>query len=110
MSQFIIPDSDSLSLLPLPTQTIGEAKLDDLPVLTEVVTDADTQQPRVLSPEEIQQLLHQLEAYIETKFTQKLGFHLEQLQRQAINHALDELKAELPELLLNAVNALIESR
>jgi len=102
------PGSDSSSKPSLATRTIGETTLDDLPTLTEVVAEADTH--RVLSAEEIQQLLHQLEAHIETLLTQKLGLHLEQLQRQAIDHALDELKAELPELLLSAVNTLIESR
>ena len=104
------PGSDSPSKPSLPTRTIGETTLNDLPMLTEVVAEADTHLPRVLSAEEIQQLLHQLEAHIETLFTQKLGLHLEQLQRQAIDQALDELKAELPELLRDALNAYLDSR
>lgn len=104
------PDSDSPSKQTLPAQTIGETTLDDLPTLTEVVAEADTHLPHVLSAEEIQQLLHQLEAHIETLFTQKLGLHLGQLQRLAIDQALDELKAELPELLRDALNAYLDSR
>lgn len=104
------PGSDSSSRPPVPTPTIGETTLNNLPMLTEVVAGADTHLPRVLSAEEIQQLLHQLEAHIETLFTQKLGLRLEQLQRQAIDQALDELKAELPELLRDALNAHLESR
>lgn len=104
------PGSDSPSKSSLPTRTIGETTLNNLPMLTEVAAEADTHLPRVLSAEEIQQLLHQLEAHIETLFTQKLGLHLEQLQRQAIDQALDELKAELPELLRDTLNALLESR
>ena len=104
------PDSDSPSKQTLPTRTIGETTLDDLPTLTEVVAEADTHLPHVLSAEEIQQLLHQLEAHIETLFTQKLGLQLGQLQRLAIDQALDELKAELPELLRDALNAYLDSR
>lgn len=104
------PGSDSPSKLSLPTPTMGETTLDSLPMLTEVVAEADTHLPRVLNAEEIHQLLHQLEAHIETLFTQKLGLHLEQLQRQAIDHALDELKAELPEMLRDALNARLEPR
>ena len=105
------PDSDSSSYPSWPTRTTDETILDDLPTLTEVVTDeADNHLPRVLSAEEIQQLLPQLEAYIETVFKQKLGLHLEQLQRQAIDQALDELKAELPELLREALNTHLDSR
>jgi hypothetical protein len=103
------PGSDSTSKPSLPALTISETTLNNLPILTEVVAEADNL-PRVLSAEEIQQLLHQLEAHIETLFTQKLGLHLGQLQRLAIDQALDELKAELPELLRDALNALLESR
>jgi hypothetical protein len=104
------PDRDTPAILSSPTRTISETTLDDLPTLTEVVAEADTHLPRVLNAEEIQQLLPQLEAHIETLFSQKLGLHLEQLQRQAIDQALDELKAELPELLRDALNTLLESR
>jgi hypothetical protein len=103
-------DSDSLSKPPLPTLTISETTLNSLPLLTEVAAEADTHLHRVLSAEEKQQLLYQLEVHIETLFTQKLGLHLEQLQRQAIDQALDELKAELPELLHDALNKYLETR
>ena len=51
-----------------------------------------------------------LEVRIETLFTQKLGMHLEQLQRQAIDRALDEIKAELPELLRDALDSYLDVR
>lgn len=79
-------------------------------MLTEIVAETDAHSSRVLSAEEIQQILHQLEAHIETLFTRKLGNHLEQLQRQAIDQALSELKSELPELLRNTLNAYLDSR
>jgi hypothetical protein len=94
----------------MPAQTIGEKTLDDLPILTEVVTEKVNPLPHVLSTEEIQLLLPQLEAHIQTLFTQKLGLRLEQLQRQAIEQAISELKAELPELLRNTLNAYLDSR
>jgi hypothetical protein len=104
------PGSDLPSKQSLPTRTIGETTLNNLPMLTEVAAEADTHLPRVLSAEEIQQLLHQLEAHIETLFTQKLGLHLEQLQRLAIEQAISELKTELPELLRDTLNAYLDSR
>lgn len=103
------PGSDSPSKPSLPARTIGETTLNNLPMLTEVVAESDTHLPHVLSAEEIQQLLHQLEAHIETMFTQKLGLHLEQLQRQAIEQAISELKAELPELLRDTLNTYLDS-
>ena len=89
---------------------MGATTMNGLPMLTEVDTAADNHLPRVLSAEEIQQLLHQLEAHIETLFSQKLGLHLEQLQRQAIEQAISELKTELPELLQTTLNAYLDSR
>ncbi len=80
-----------------------------LPVLTEVVDKADTYLPRLLSEEELQQLLPQLEAHIETLFTKKLATHLEQLQRQAIEQAIRELKAELPGLLHDTLYTYLDS-
>jgi hypothetical protein len=100
-------DSKSVSKPSSPAATMGEATLNGLPMLTEVVAETDT---RPLSAEEIQQLQQKLEAHIETLFTRKLGLHLEQLQRQAIDRAISELKAELPELLRNTLNAYLDSR
>jgi hypothetical protein len=101
------PDSKSVPKPSSPAATMGEATLNGLPMLTEVVAETDT---RLLSAEEIQQLQQKLEAHIETLFTRKLGLHLEQLQRQAIDRAISELKAELPELLRNTLNAYLDSR
>jgi hypothetical protein len=55
--------------------------------------------------EEVQRLLRRLETHLENRFAHKLSANLEQLQRQAIDQAVSELKAELPELLRNALNA-----
>lgn len=93
-----------------PARTIGDTTLNGLPMLTEVVAEADTHLPRVLNADEIQQLLPQLETHIEALFTRKLGTHLEQLQRLAIEQAISELKAELPELLRDTLNAYLDSR
>ena len=104
------PDRNPLSKPSSPAPTVGETTLNGLPMLTEVAAETDTHLSRVLSAEEIQQLLHQLEAHIETLFTRKLGLHLEQLQRQAIDRALSELKTELPKLLRDTLNAYLGSR
>jgi hypothetical protein len=94
---------------PSPTPTVGETTLNTLPVLTEIVDKSEIYLPRLLSADEIQQLLPQLESHIETLFTKKLGLHLEQLQRQAIKQAIRELKAELPELLHDALYNYLDS-
>jgi hypothetical protein len=104
------PGIDSPSKPSVPTPTIGETTLNSLPMLTEVVAEVDTHLPHVLSAGEIQQLLQHLEAHIETLFTQKLGLHLEQLQRQAIEQAISELRTELPELLRDTLNAYLDTR
>jgi hypothetical protein len=103
------PDSKSVSKTSSPAATVGETTLNGLPVLTEVVDKADTYLPRLLSEEEIQRLLPQLEAHIEALFTKKLALHLEQLQRQAIEQAIRELKTELPELLHEALYTYLDS-
>ncbi|MEK7875064.1 MAG: hypothetical protein AAB325_02630, partial [Pseudomonadota bacterium] len=66
--------------------------------------------PRVFSEQEMQQLLHQLEARLETMITGKLRHHLEQLQQQAVEQTVNELKASLPELMRDALNTHPESR
>ncbi|HXU92046.1 MAG TPA: hypothetical protein VFP33_00150 [Gallionella sp.] len=89
---------------------------DDLPVLVEAIAtepppfaatspqviEASTP-PSVLSEADIQQLLQRLEAHIESVLTQKLSLRLEQLQRQAVEQAVGELKAELPRMLRDAL-------
>ena len=89
---------------------LNESAINSLPLLTEVVGESNASLPRTLSEPEIKQLLPRLEARIETLFTQKLGMHLEQLQRQAIDRALDEIKAELPELLRDAIDTYLDAR
>lgn len=113
-----------LDNLPLLTQVADENAPDDLPTLTEVVTEGQAEPSSGLQPdanreipvpeaatpcapneEEVQRLLRRLETHLENMFANKLSVHLEQLQRQAIDQAVSELKAELPELLRNALNA-----
>jgi hypothetical protein len=104
------PTSDTPPGASRAAEQLNESAMNSLPLLTEVVAESDANLPSVLSEQEIQQLLRHLEARIETLFTQKLGMHLEQLQRQAIDQALDEIKAELPELLHDAMNTYLDSR
>lgn len=111
----VLPDN-----LPLLTQVADEEAPDDLPTLTEVVAagsaelDAGREVPaaETVAPascasdeEEIQRLLRLVEAHLETVLIHKLSLHLEQLQRQAVEQAVGELKAELPELLRDALKA-----
>ena len=112
--------------LPLLSQVADEDVPDDLPTLTEVVgvvqaestigfqpsISQEAHTPEAALPvscapneEEMRQLLQQLEAHLGSVFAHKLSANLEQLQRQAIEQAINELKAELPELLRDALNA-----
>jgi len=99
--------------LPLLTEVVNHPDFNDLPILTEVVAE-ETQTgephpptasapPRTLSAEEMQCLLQQLETHLETVFTGKLNRHIEQLQKLAVDLAISELKAELPQLLRDAL-------
>ena len=111
--------------LPLLTEVIGDSATFDLPVLTEVVTmPAEELQPvvvhnvsvdesalpRTLSSDEMLRLLQRLEVHLETVFTSKLNSQLEQLQRLAVDLAISEFKAELPQLLHDALIATDVSR
>ncbi|BBJ00019.1 hypothetical protein FGKAn22_17110 [Ferrigenium kumadai] len=91
---------------------------DELPVLMEVIAAEpppdivaarqvmeDAPPPAALSEADMQLLLQRLEAHIESVFTKKLSLRLEQLQRQAIEQAVGELKAELPRILRDALDA-----
>jgi len=98
---------------PLKTGSLNINVLDDLPLLTEVAAEdaqktpqanAEVPLPRTFSREEMQQVLHKLEAHMETVFISKLNTQLEQLQRLAIDLAVSEFKAELPHLLRDALN------
>ncbi len=90
--------------------SLDQSALNSLPMLTEVVAESERNPSRALNEHETQQLLRQLETRIEILFTQKLGLQLEQLQRQAIDRALGELRGELPELLRDAMSAYLDSR
>jgi hypothetical protein len=109
---------DSEDELPLLTEVVDDPDLNDLPLLTQIVAE-ETQTidsppvagqqtasapPRTLSAEEMQRLLQQLETHLETVFTGKLNRHIEQLQKLAVDLAISELKAELPQLLRDALS------
>lgn len=120
------PGGDLPDNLPLLTQVADEDTADDLPTLTEVVAEGQAEPAAGLQPdadrevpapeaaipascapddEELQRLLRQIETHLENAFTHKLSANLEQLQRQAVERAVSELKAELPELLRDALKA-----
>lgn len=103
--------------LPLLTERVVEDATDDFPTLTEIVAEpradanrdaiapeTDIPQLYAISGEEMQKLLQQLETHLETALTQKLSLQIEQLQRQAIEQAVCELKVALPELLRNVLS------
>lgn len=102
------PGSNPADKLPVLTQVAGKTTAEDLPTLTEIVEE--TVPHPALSTKERQQLLRQLEKHLETLFSQKLALRLEQLQCQTVKQAISELKAELPELLREALNAHLDSR
>ncbi|MBY0576448.1 MAG: hypothetical protein K2P67_07640 [Gallionellaceae bacterium] len=104
--------------LPLLTEVVGEGAADDFPLLTEVATEAPPEtncdvvapeagisEPCAISTGEMQEFLRQIETHLETVLMQKLNFRIEQLQRQAIEQAVNELKVKLPELLRDALSA-----
>lgn len=92
--------------LPVLTHVIGDELPDELPTLTEVVEKIQhSALPTALNETDMRQVLQRIETHLEIVFTQKLNHHLEHLQRQAVGQAVNELKAELPELLRNALNA-----
>lgn len=111
--------------LPLLTEVADDNVPDDLPTLTEAIQEAPAESATVFQPraseetpphetttavpcfaseEDMQRLLQHLETHIENILTYKLNLNLEQLQRVAIQHAVNDLKAELPELLREALN------
>ena len=112
--------------LPTLTQIVGEisptvpqgetltAAEDDLPVLMETVASGLPDAPEAkaaeddtpaLSEASLEVLTQRLEAQIESVFAQKLGHRLEQLQRLAVDQAISELKAELPQMLRDALHS-----
>lgn len=111
--------------LPLLTQVADEDALEELPTLTEIITEEQAEPAVGLQPDynletpapetaipvpctldeaQLQRLQQQLEIHIEHVFAHKLCFHIEQTQRQAVERAVEELKTELPELLRDALN------
>lgn len=105
------PGSDLPDNLPLLTQVVDEDALDELPTLTEIVEETQHVAPLPsLGEADMQQSLKRLEAHLETVFTQELSLHLEQLQRQAVEQAINKLKTELPGLLRDALNTAENNR
>ena len=111
--------------LPLLTQVADGDESNDLPTLTECIPEKkadpasifqpgdeeDTLIPKeampapcALNEDEMQRLLWHIEKYIENIFTYQLNINLEQMQRTAIQHAVNDFKAELPDLLREALN------
>src|SRR3989338_1222341 len=102
MTPIELPGGNLLDNLPLLTQVADEDTPDDLPTLTEIV--APEHPLPALSEEVMEQLLKQLESRLDAIFAQKLSLHLEKLQRLAVEEAVNELKAALPELLREMLN------
>lgn len=115
----VMADDDLLSLLEsIEVETpLRDSELKGISVATD---KADIASPHFVNDAEMQQLLHQLETHMEsvlrkklsldTVFTEKLILQLEQLQQMAITQAIDELKAELPNMLRDALNTHFKSR
>lgn len=113
--------TDSNPELPVLTEIVDDSPLLDLPILFEIIAEADDEYlpppaeikpppPRPLNGEEISHLLQQLESHLETVFTEKLNKHLEELQHLAIDLAVSEFKAELPQLLRDALSNTASSK
>lgn len=101
--------SDADQELPLLTEVADETP-DELPILFEIIPDepaaltsAKNKAVRALNADEMQQLLEKLTIHLETIFTNKLNQQLEELQRLTVDMAVSELKAELPQLLRDAL-------
>lgn len=106
--------TDTNEELPLLTEVVDAPSSEELPILFEIIQDPDEKPqpdtvqekpalPRTLNAKEMQQLLQQLEVHLETVFTNKLNSQLEELQRLAVELAVSEFKAELPQLLRDAL-------
>ena len=118
--------------LPFLTEIVSEPVSGDLPILTDIVIEAQDDSaaaeamppaaapleafqpvaqevviapvPHTLGAEDMQLLLLHIEDHLETVFTSKLNNQLEQLQKLAVDLAVSEFKAELPQLLQDALN------
>lgn len=98
--------------LPVLTEVVSD---DDLPTLTDIVAEPETAPPAFkLDPvtaadappmtEEIPfELTPQLEAHLEALFMQRLLPRLEEAQRQAVAQTWAELKDELPQLIRDSL-------
>ena len=96
--------------LPLLTQVVGNLAPKELPILTEIVTEPAAQLHPELSAKEQQKILRLVEKHLETRLTQKISVQLDQLHQQATAQAVIELKAELPELLRDALHIHFNTR
>ena len=109
MTDMKSPDSNWPDDLPVLTEIVADQPLDDLPILTEVIGLGEEPAPSGISEQDIQQIVHQLETHLDTVVADKLRLHLEQLQAQAVAQTLSELKAGLPLLVQEALNAHLKS-
>ncbi|HET7831427.1 MAG TPA: hypothetical protein VFK88_00530 [Gallionella sp.] len=99
-------DNDWPDDLPVLTEIVADQPTDDLPILTEVISlAADEPVQQGVTAQELQEVLHQLEIHLDTVVAEKLRLHLDQIQAQAVAQTLSELKAGLPVLLQEALNA-----
>lgn len=85
------------------TPELPPAAVESLPVTALVPTPS-------LSDADMRLLMQRLEDRIESMFAQKLSRHLEQLQRHAIEQTIAEFKAELPQILNDALRGSYSDR
>ncbi len=110
MTDMNSPDSTWPDDLPVLTEVALDQPPDDLPILTEVIGLAEEPAPRSsITEQDFQQIVRQLEAHLDTIVADKLRLRLEQLQAQAVAQTLSELKAGLPLLVQEALNAHLKS-
>ncbi|MDD2720368.1 MAG: hypothetical protein PHH47_03575 [Gallionella sp.] len=105
--EIVAPDD-----MPLPQAVLvhdTEPFPENLPPVAEPLTEAVaieapiSQEVNAFTSEEISYLLLHIEEHLSTIFTNKLNSQLEQLQRLAVELAVSEFKAELPQLLRDAL-------
>lgn len=91
--------------LPVLTEVVGEDRHETpiTPTATAVELGTPPEPPPALSADEMVRLLQQLETHLETVFATKLNEQLNHLQRLAVDLAVSEFKAELPQLLHEAL-------
>ncbi len=105
MTDMNASDSNWPDDLPVLTEIVADQLPDDLPILTEAISQSGEPAQQGVTTQELQEVLHQLEIHLDTVVAEKLRLHLDQIQAQAVAQTLSELKAGLPVLLQEALNA-----